>query len=265
MAKYRISVSIDEQNYFWVAINNGLLIMNPTKDDLRGTKLISYSKTNICHRCRKENNIIDKNILYPGNACREKNKDNKETGEWVCIRHWGRDYGRHNPNSKDNIIKSLGDRRMGNLDPNSNLAKGDRGEELLCRWKGYTNLNKKNDNYKFPIDCLDENTGEYYQVRSAYYNPINRLWGQDFKTLQDSIRQGFRFKSLFLFCISKDGKVVKRVYEIPEKEIMNRTSINIHDNPTDSWGDPITPWYDQYKNKNEDIKKINEIWKDIIQ
>ena len=47
MAKYRISISMDGTNYFWVVDNNGKLIRNPNKEDLMGTKLRSYNKTNV--------------------------------------------------------------------------------------------------------------------------------------------------------------------------------------------------------------------------
>ena len=87
MTKYRIYVVVDEQNQFWIVVDNGRFIRNPTKEDLMGTKLRYYNPTNICPECRKENNITDKSILYPGNArCSEDEKGNK-TREWLCYRH----------------------------------------------------------------------------------------------------------------------------------------------------------------------------------
>lgn len=74
MSKYRLSVSFDETNFFWIIIENGKIISrNPTKEDLMGTKLKSYNKTNICSVCIEENKnngkeLTDKSILYPGNA-----------------------------------------------------------------------------------------------------------------------------------------------------------------------------------------------------
>ncbi len=78
MVKYRISVSIDEKNFFWIVIDNGKFIRNP--ENIKGTKLISYNKTNICPICRKDNNITDKSILYPKNT-------RQIYGVWYCEMH----------------------------------------------------------------------------------------------------------------------------------------------------------------------------------
>ena len=62
-------------------------------------------------------------------------------------------------------MKSLSNRRTGNLDPNSKQVKGDNSLELariLYRWE---DLNEKCDNYNTPLDCFDPKTGLYYQVQ----------------------------------------------------------------------------------------------------
>lgn len=84
MAKHKISVSFDEKSYFWIVVDNGKFIRNPTEDDLRDAKLKEYNKTNICEICRMVNNIIDKSILYPKNA-RQFNINGKNV--WCCERH----------------------------------------------------------------------------------------------------------------------------------------------------------------------------------
>lgn len=105
MAKYRMSVSIDEKNFFWIVIDNGKFIRNPTNEDIKKTKLISYNSTNICPICRKDNNITDKSILYPKNA-------RQIYGVWYCEIH-------------SNRI------RFGsiNIDPDYYITKD---EELIC-------------------------------------------------------------------------------------------------------------------------------------
>lgn len=50
--KYKICVSFDIQNYFWVVVDNAKFIRNPTEDDLKGTTERSYNPTNICPICR---------------------------------------------------------------------------------------------------------------------------------------------------------------------------------------------------------------------
>lgn len=211
--------------------------------------------------------------LPPGEACylcgeraerRERDSDRIETGKYVCKHHYNLNYDTNvrikDPNNTNNLLKSIGNRRTGNQNPNSTNAKGDKGEELLCIWKKFNNLNKVNDNYSIrsPIDCIDEKTGLLYQVKIAYYNSINRCWNQSFKNLHDSISKGFRFKNLFLFCISEGEMRTLRAYEIPEKEVIKRLSITIVENPS-----RIT-WYGIYRLENkEELKKLNEIWEEL--
>ncbi len=272
MAKYKISVSMDEKNFFWIIVENHKIINNnPTKEELSNiSKTICYNETNICPRCREENGITDRSILYPGRTYREKNKDGKKTGKWVCSKHWSRYYNNYDPNSWNNIRKGLANYNIDNQNPNSSQAKGDKGEELLSTWKNYKNLGKKD--YHSRRDFLDEETGMYYQVKTSYYNPIETCWSASFQNEIKSIGKGFMFKDLYLFCISEDGKRVERVYRIPEKEIeiseegiTKRTIIKVYKNPTDSWGNHITPWYEQYRisNENEELKKLNEMWREI--
>lgn len=265
MAKYKIFVTIDEQNKFWIVVNNGKFIRNPTEEDIKGTKVLYYNQTNICPICRKEYKIdgkklTNKSILYPKNARHDTDKDGNKTEEYACYRHGNGNYERYAPNSQHNIQKALRNRRTGNVGPKTNQAKGDRGEELLCQWKGYTNLNKKFDKYtRNPIDCFNDKTGEYYQVKVAYYDSINRRWGQNFLGIE------FGFRSLFLFCISEDGQTVERGYDIPEKEVINVTGITIT-----KYAKSGLLYENEQHEKNritdeKELKKINEIWKNILE
>ena len=78
MIKYKIKVSIDEKNNsFWIVVDDGRFIRNPTQDDLKCAKITYYSKDNICPRCREENTITDKSILYPKNDNMKKNMQMK--------------------------------------------------------------------------------------------------------------------------------------------------------------------------------------------
>ena len=253
MSKYRILVSIDEKEYFWVLVDREMLIKNPTKGDLKGAKLKTYNKTNICPRCRTENNITDKSILYPKNVSRDK------TGEWVCIRHYIRDYERHDPDSKNNLMKSLRDRRTGNLNDPDNVL-GDNCQELTCRWRGIKDLNKENDNYNSPIDHSRDHEIGIVQTKGRRYDPIQGRW--PFGNLEKDHDKDFDF--MICWCVSDDGETIERGYIIPKKEIIKTTYISIVKNPVRR-GSSITPWYEQYRIKDDNIlRKINEIWKEII-
>ena len=262
MSKYRISVSIDEKNFFWIVVNNGKFIRNPTKEDLMETKIKSYNLTNICFRCREENRNTDNSILYPGNALRECNEKGDWTGIWLCHKCHDKYERENNPNCLDNIKKSLRDCRTGNLDPSCNTAKSDDFEELTYRWKGAKILSKENDCHNGPLDHSVDSKGKIPQTTGRWYDSYNRYWGfAHFEREWDKI-----FDYEICYCASKDGKDIERIYEIPfKKEIKDkRDNITIVKNPTDRWGNPIIPWYEKYRKDEETVKKVNKIWKEIM-
>ena len=258
MTRYKIYVSIDGQNFFWIIVENGKIInKNPAKEDLGDAKAKYYNKTSVCPRCREEGNITDDSILYPKNSYHEKNKDGKETGEWICPRHWRRDYNRYDPYSTDNIKKSLRNCRKERQDPNCPMAKGEQDVDIACELYGYINLNKANDNYSSgsPIDCYDPKTGLYHQVQGRRYNYINMIWG-NFSGLDEEWEK--EFEDMILFCKSKDGKIIERIYKIPfEKEIKKkRKGISIYKNPSRG------VWYEKYRVRDEaEIERANNILK----
>lgn len=267
MAKYRINVSFDGENYFWIVVDNGKFIRNPNKKDLMGTKLIYYNPTNVCPICReyKEINGIeftDKNILYSRNACKEKDKNGKKTDRYICARHYAV-YRRRLLDSHNNIMKFLGDRRINNQDPNSPNYLGDESQELACKLNGWGDLNKKYDNYISPLDCYDPKTELYHQVQRHSYSSAYKLW--HFTNFEREWRK--RYEDMICICYSKDGKIVERIYIFPKKEIDRITSISIYKNPTRGrYATPFTPWYEQYRVTDEsELKKANDIWKQILE
>lgn len=254
MAKYRISVSIDEENFFWIVVDNGGLIKNPTEIYLKGARPMYYNKTNICPICREEINITDKSILYPGNARRDVDKEGKQTEEWVCKRHYDRNYQRHNPNSLDNIQKSLTGRRTGNLSYDRHIF-GDDCEELTCRVFEVDSLNKKNDNYKSPIDHSNHHVLGVLQTKGACFNRYRRKW----VAYYGMIEHEKQYDNMIVWCASENGETIERGYIIPKIEVNKRQGISIVKDPSRG-----IQWYEKYRIIDiEENKKINKIWKEI--
>lgn len=217
-----------------------------------------YNQTNTCYRCIEEGKTIDESQL-PDKAYKEKDKDGKKTEEWICRKHWRRDYEKNDPDSYSNIIRSMSNSRMDNLDPSSPKGKADKDQELACELYGYVDLNKKYDNYSASIDCLDEKTGLLYQIRGRVYNPEYGKWS--FGHFGGEIYKDY--KDMILICFNKNRKIVERIYRIPfEKEIKKRRKgIAICKNP--SKGDM---WYEYYRVKDEkEIKMANDILKKILE
>jgi len=223
--------------------------------DKNEIKNIKLNRTETCDICGNE--------LIIHRTRRECYIDGNCTGRWLCDKC----YQKNDPNSNHNIIKSLRDHRTNNLDPNSNSAKGDNFEELTCRWRSTVstvpveNLNKKLDNYTTPIDHSWDSELGIPQTKGCLYNHLERRWYQGFKNLHNAIANGFEFHVLILYCVGKDGKTIERIYIFPLEEIINRSSISIYKNPDPSKG----TWTKDYRVKDENvIKKVNDIWKQII-
>lgn len=265
MTKYRISVSIDGENFFWIVVDNEKFIRNPTKEDLMGTKLKSYNNTNICPRCREGYEregckLTDKSILYPKNALRERDIVGNET--CVCKKCYSRD---------DYIERfKVGHRRTGNLDPSSNQAKGDNSQELACILYGWVDLNKKNDNHNSPIDCYDPKTGLYHQVRGKSLRVINRyitvegeeIYYEGWMLGGLEIEWGKKkYEGMVCFCFSEDWEIIERIYRPLWEEIMRVKGITVYKNPI-----YVIPWYEKYRVTDEDeLKKANDIWAQILE
>lgn len=211
-----------------------------------------YNGSHACDRCGESFDDIGW-----GHPLKEYDGKGEWTGNWDCTNC----YQKYDPNSMMNVKKSIADSRTGNLSPSSSSGKGGKGEELLCIWKGFVNLNKENDNYNSPIDCKDLVMESYHQVKIAYYNSVNKRWSQNFNNIQYLSIKGFGFKSLFLFCVSEDGKKIERVSEISEEDIIVRLGITVAKNSCPS----RVAWYDQYRLEDKgELKKLNEIWQKML-
>lgn len=204
-----------------------------------------YNRTNTCDRCKIEK-------LKPHKAYREyviKDKKDVWTGRWLCNKCF---------------LKRSTDRRTGNLDPNSEQAKGDLFEELTCKWRGVKNLNIDNDNFNSPIDHSRDPELGIIQTKGA-------LLGERFVGILKYECWGFNaeheiekeFDHLLFYCASRDMKNIERVYIFPWEEILKRTSVCIYKNPSMSIN---IHWYEKYRVKDELIlKQINDIWTKILQ
>jgi len=266
MTEYYKSYRIIDGKPRWVIVDNtgNIINRNPSKEELKGlekekyksqkTNSLNYNKTNTCDRCR------DKDIkteLHPGNARRELNKEGDWTGRWLCPKCKA-DYYNNLPDSSNNIKKSLRYHRTENLDKNSGHAKGDDFEELTHRWKGVKILGKENDCYNGPLDHSIDSEGKRPQTKGRWYDSRNRYW--HFGSIEREWEKEFDYE--ICYCASRDGKIIERIYIIPKKEIKDkRKSISIYKNPS-----RCEPWYEQYRITDEEtIKKVNDIWKKIIE
>lgn len=177
-------------------------------------EVVLYDKK--CYRCNK-------------NACRkERDINRKWTGKYVCLYYYNKDYNRdirnNDPNSTNNIIKSISDRRTGNLSDTQNIF-ADNCQKLTCEMFGVNDLNKKNDNYNSRYDhdvvtkhisiMIGEKLVNLYdkilQTKGAKLT-VQRVgilkyekWSSHFAN--ELVK---KFDCLILYCTSRDGKTIER-------------------------------------------------------
>ncbi len=212
-----------------------------------------YNRTNACDRCSIS---FDK---VSGHPLREYNKEGNWTGKWLCQNC----YQKYSSSSQGSLKKSLAGRRTGNLNTNSESAKGDLFQKLTCEWRCVKDLNIENDNYESPIDHSSDSELGIIQTKGATlrlmckyreryycYYVWNTRWDTEYSK---------DFNNLIFYCASDNMKNIERIYIFPKEEIMKRKSIIIYKNPTRE------VWYEQYRIKDEKILEfVNKIWQKII-
>lgn len=272
MTKYKIRISIDRENFFWIIVeNNNIINRNASRKELVEitTRVYNYNKTNICSRCREKNNITDKSILRPKNANREIDINGNETGRWVCNRCKAKNYN-DLPDSHKNILKLVRSCRTGNDNPNHTIAKADLTQELTVRWRSTVStipvedLNKKLG-HNTPIDHsrdselgIIQTQGRILRNISSYTTvkgDIRHYKGYGFTFIRDHNKE---FDHMICYCIDKDNNI-EETYIFPKKEIETMTGTTVLKDHLKNI------WQEKYRVKNEETnKKINEIWKQIL-
>lgn len=165
---------------------------------------------------------------------------------------------KYDPSSQMNIMKSLRDRRTGNLNDPGNIF-GDNCQELTCKWRGVKDLNKENDNYNSPIDHSRDSELGIIQTKGAKLSTARQGLLEYERWSRAVIREHTKeFDYLIFYCASKDGEMIERIYIFPRFEITCRTFIGIYKNV-------VNGWYEKYRVRDKEIlEQVNKIWKKII-
>lgn len=236
--------------------NENIINKNPDIEHLRNLRLFkeesrNYNDTKTCLKtCPKVDNKgeICGRPLIRGNAKRERDKNGKPTGKWICSKCYSMDYN-------NLFVKPKRRCRTGQLSPDCTTLIGDKFHELACLHYGYENLNKKNDNFNSPIDCIDPRTGLFFQIKGRRYNHLERYW--QFSPLDREWDK--KYEDMICYCADKDMKIIDRIYRIPSYEIDRMRTITITKNPSRGG-----QWYEKYRVMDEkELKKANDIWKKL--
>lgn len=180
-----------------------------------------YNLTNTCSLCG--------NKLIKGYTYKIFKEDDSWTGKWMCKTCYNRDYNAR-PYSTNNIIKSIRNIRTGNLDPNSNTAKGQIFEQVTCMTRGIRSLNIENDNYTNPFDHSKDFEYGILQTKGAVYNSNWDAWQAHFLNEHNK-----EFDNLIFYCTDEYMENIVRVYIFPREEIIKRSSAAIYSRIEYGW------------------------------
>jgi len=194
------------------------------------------------------------------------------TGRYLCMEHYSRYYQKDDPNSSNNIKKSLADHRTGNLRYQNHIL-GDNGEKLTNILFEVKRLSIEHDKYSESLDhtpisqgisimigerLVDLSKKVPQTVCTIFKRYIGAKGGWIFTSLERE--WGKEFDVEILWCISEDGLNVERGYIVPKIEIEEGKSITIVKDPSKGY-----QWYESYRITDKELlKKANEAWRKII-
>lgn len=209
--------------------------------------LKAYNVTNTCDRCGKS-------FCLEWHPRKEYDNKGDWTGKWICTSCYAHDWYhtdyKYRQDCTNNIIKGLANRRTGNVNPNSNQAKGDIFQVLTCIVHRVKDLNIINDNFNSPIDHSRDPIYGILQTKGAIYNSTYEMWVFDIH--RESNKE---FDHLIAYCASIGMKKILRVYVFPKKDIFMRTSTSISISSNHK-----IHWYDKFRVKeepyNDEFQKI---------
>ncbi len=237
------------------ACYNHYKILENGLHDLDGTR--RYNDTNSCEICG--------NKLEPYYTYKEYDKKRIFTGRWICKRC----HERFDPNSNNNLMKSLRNRRTGNLNNISQIF-GNHCEELTKLWLNVKIIGIENDNFNLPLDHTPipkfhpimignesiDLSGKIVQTTGKKYDHINEYWS--IRNLHREWNKEFDYE--ICYCTDKNGNNIERIYIIPCEVIYAKTGITIIKNSLKR-----IQWYEEFRLTDEnEIIIINDIWNRII-
>lgn len=226
-----------------------------------------YNRTNTCDNIKKDGTQCG-NKLIPGKTYREYDKKGDWTGRWIC------DNCRKTGDNKER--RSVLNCRTGNYDSGSTKALGDNCEKLSMELFKVKVLSIECDRYSgLPLDHspipegtsvmvgdkLVDLSGKIPQTKGRCYNSDRKGW-RSINTEREWYKES---DVIILYCVSKDGNTIERIYILPKEEILGIKSIGIY--KYNSKGDLYeNGWYEKYRVKDEKILEYaNKIWKKILE
>lgn len=205
---------------------------------------------------------MNKREIYKCSICNKTAKEILEERPNLNKVYWRKgicDPCFHKLNHKQYYRQYVGDRRTGNLDPESPQAKSDKFEYLTCEVFEVKNLNIENDNYCSPIDHSLHPVLGILQTQGRFYSWDRHGWpGIDFRRDQNK-----NFGHIIIWCVGEDGNI-DRVYIFPKDIVKSKNEITIYKYDKEGYLYE-NGWYEKYRIRDKELlKRANELWNQIL-
>lgn len=204
-------------------------------------------KEKVCCSCKTIFTYIDNRGYENWHRCNCKKAD---CTKYLCKKCYWKIIERprvaQNPNSSHNIIKSMMKWRKGKLPKNSEKGKGFRMEQVIAKYIGKDNCNLVANNFNNRGFGLEGKIG--VMSREPYYG--DWIFGVGSKKKGRNMKDGRDI--IYLVCMDKGYKNVKRLYRIPTTDIDYIQTIQIYGNNNSKW--------EQYRLRDEEVNKVNAIY-----
>lgn len=209
-------------------------------------------KSYLCHWCNQKDGIIPdiqikKHMRSVGRKCcicgssetyidnrgcpvwlREIDKNRNWTGGWMCNKCDKKDYYYNvlklDPNSQANVMKYIANWRNNQLSIYGSNGKGIIGEAIIAKVRKLDILAIEMNNFNYIFDLSYDSEYGVPQVKIRSLGPMKEWRFNDFNYES--------FDTLFSICMNEEWKDVSRMYAIPKKIIIKKSSICIYKDPS---------------------------------
>lgn len=217
MIYYKSARYIDGKTRIVVTDENGNIVdRNPTKERIKSAipdkkrESKAELENRICIICGSKDTSI-----YKGKYRWIRDRDDKEnwTGKYICFNCYGKNRQKNDPNSQQNIIKSIRNPRIGNIKKDSEQGMVIIIQAVVAKVNGIEDLNIKTNNYNYHVDMYKDIYGrinvEYSSFRYPYYN------GWIFNSRRTNVIKNENYDTYILLCLGIGKINIQRVYIIP--------------------------------------------------
>lgn len=211
------------------------IIKSPTKDQIKSA-FFEEDRPKRCCICGGYESYID---LRTGNPHWYSHKcGKKDCTEYICHKCSCKNYQNNNFDSQHNLMKLTYNFRTGNIDIESSKGEGLIIEAVVAKVRHLRNYNIESDNYNMIFDLFID--PEYGRPEVKGPSLIGGEWNI-------VLGMEHNFDNIWIVCMDKNRKNVKRVYIIPESELYGETCIHIYEDFSKTLRISKFEWVEEYR------------------